>query len=130
MANHQKPWPLSWELLHGVEGSRMATDLAMASLVEAGVLEPWPLEVEVGGKKTAIKDLHRVSEPKMDQLADDVFLKLRKTAGLPLAYAQLMSMRQIARFDQLMQLQQQLAQRPKIRPEELFKGDPSDLIRF
>jgi hypothetical protein len=39
--------------------------------------------------------------------------------------------RQIVRFDQLMKLRQQLAQTPKIRPpEELFRGEQSDLIRF
>ena len=104
--------------------------LATAALAEAGVIEPWPIEVEVGGKKVAIKDLHRVNEPAMGQLVDDAFLKLRKTSALGLAYAQLMSMGQIARFDQLMKLRQQLAQTPKIKSEELFRGPPSDLIRF
>jgi hypothetical protein len=40
-------------------------------------------------------------------------------------------MGQIVRFDQLMRLRQQLAQQPKIRPpEELFKMEPTDLIKF
>ena len=99
----------------------MATDLAMASLAEAGVIEPWPLEVEVDGKKTAIKGLHRVNESALGALDDEAFLKLRKTSALRLAYAQLMSMGQIARFDQLVQLRQQLAQTPKIKSEELFQ---------
>ena len=108
----------------------MATDLAMASLAEAGVIEPWPLEVQVGGKKAGLKDLHRVNESALGGLDDEAFLKLRKTSALRLAYAQLMSMGQIARFDQLMRLRQQLAQTPKIKPEEIFRGEPSDLIKF
>ena len=70
------------EFLRQIEANRMATDIAMASLAEAGVIEPWPLEVEVDGKKTAIKDLHRINESAMGQLDDDAFLKLRKTAAL------------------------------------------------
>jgi SapC len=118
------------EFLGQIEANRMATDLAMAALAEAGVIESWPLEVDVGGKKAAINGLHRVNESKLGQVSDEVFLKLRKTAGLPLAYGQLMSMAQIVRFDQLMKLRQQLAQAPKIKPEEIFKGEQSDLIRF
>ena len=118
------------EFLRQVEGIRVSTDLAMASLAEAGVIERWPLEVEVGGKKAAINDLHRVNESALGQVSDEVFLKLRKTRALGLAYAQLMSMAQIVRFDQLMRLRQQLAQAPKIKPDEIFRGEPSDLIRF
>jgi SapC len=119
------------EFLRGIEANRMATDLAVASLAEAGVMEPWPLEVEVEGKKAAIKGLRRVNESALGALDDEVFLKLRKTSALRLAYAQLMSMGQIARFEQLMRLRQQLAQTPKIKSEELFQIElPSDMIRF
>jgi SapC len=119
------------EFLRQIEANRMATDLAMASLAEAGVIEPWPLEVDVGGKKAAIRDLHRVNESALAALDDERFLKLRKTGALRLAFAQIMSMQQIIRFDQLMRLRQQLAQAPKIRPpEEIFKMEPTDLIRF
>jgi hypothetical protein len=113
-----------------VESNRVATDLAVASLAEAGVIERWPLQVEVDGKKTAINDLYRINESTLGQVSDEVFLKLRKTAGLPLAHAQMMSMAQIVRFEQLMKLRQQLAQTPKIKPEEIFKEEQSDLIRF
>lgn len=118
------------EFLRQIEGNRMATDLAMASLAEAGVIEVWPLEAEVDGKKSAIKGLHRINDAALSTLDDEAFLKLRKTGALRLAYAQLMSMAQIARFAQLAQLKQQLAQTPKIKPEEIFKTEPTDLIRF
>ena len=129
-----KPTPAISKLmgfLREVEGNRMATELAMVSLAEAGVTERWPLEVQVGDKKAGIKDLYRLNEAALAGLGDEAFLKLRKTSALHLAYAQLMSMGQIARFDQLMRLRQQLAQQPKIRPpEEIFKIEGSDLIRF
>jgi len=119
------------EFLRQIEANRMATDLAVASLAEADVIEPWPLEVQVGDKKAGIKSLHRINEAALDRLNEETFLKLRKTGALRFGYAQLMSMGQIARFDQLMRLRQQLAQQPKIKsPEEIFKMEPTDLIRF
>ena len=108
----------------------MATDLAMASLAEAGLIKRWPLELDVGGKKVAINGLHRVNEPALDRLDDKAFLQLRKTSALRLAYAQIMSMGQVNRFQQLMQLRQQLAQTPNIKTDELFKIAPDDSIRF
>ena len=98
------------EFLRQIEGSRVATELAMASLAEAGLIESWPLELEVDGKKTAINGLLRVNEQALNRLDDEAFLKLRKTSALNLAYAQIMSMGQVTRFHQLMQLRQQLAQ--------------------
>lgn len=118
------------EYLRQIEGNRTATDLAMASLAEAGVIEVWPLEAEVDGKRSAVKGLHRINEAALNALDDEAFLKLRKAGALKLAYAQLMSMAQLARFAQLAQLKQQLAQTPKIKPEEIFKMEPTDLIRF
>ena len=118
------------ECLGQIEASRVATDLATASLAAAGVIEPWPLEVEVGGKKAAAKGLHRINEAALNRLDDEAFLKLRKTSALRLANAQIMSMGQIARFAQLMRLRQQLAQTPKMTPEGIFGMGPSGLIQF
>lgn len=118
------------EFLRRIEASRTATDLALASLADAGVTERWPLEVQVGKKKSGINDLYRINKSALGGLDDEAFLKLRKTGALRLAYAQLMSMQQIARFAQLAQLKQQLARTPKIKPEEIFKTEPTDLIRF
>jgi hypothetical protein len=128
-----KPSPsisATMEFLRQIEANRVATDLAMASLAAAGVIEPWPLEVEVGGKKAVSKGLHRVNESALNGLDDEAFLKLRRTSALRLADAQIMSMGQIARFLQLMRLRQQLAQTPKITPEGIFGMGESGLIRF
>ena len=102
----------------------------MASLAEAGLIESWPLELEVDGKKTAINGLLRVNEQALNRLDNEAFLKLRKTSALNLAYAQIMSMGQIARFQQLMQLRQQLALTPKIKTNDPFKLAPDDSLRF
>jgi hypothetical protein len=118
------------EFLGQMEASRVATDLATASLAAAGVIEPWPLEVQVNGKKAPTKGLHRINESALNQLDDEAFLKLRRTSALRLAYAQIMSVGQIARFAQLMRLRQQLAQTPKITPEGIFGMGSSGLVQF
>jgi hypothetical protein len=118
------------EFLRQIEASRVATDLAMASLAAAGVMEPWPLEVEVNGKKAVSKGLHRINESALNGLDDEAFLKLRRTSALRLADAQIMSMGQLARFAQLMRLRQQLAQTPKITPEGILGVGPSGLVHF
>ena len=118
------------EFLRQIEADRVATDLATASLAAAGVIEPWPLEVAVGGKTAPTKGLHRINESALNRLDDETFLKLRRTSALRLADAQIMSLGQIARFAQLIRLRQQLAQIPKITPEAIFDMAPSGLIQF
>ena len=118
------------EFLGQIEANRVATDLATASLAAASVIEPWPLEVEVNGKKAITKGLHRINEAALNELDDEAFLKLRKTSALRMADAQIMSMGQIARFAQLMRLREQLAQTPKITPEGIFGMGPSGLVQF
>jgi len=118
------------EFLRQIEANRAATELATASLAAAGVIEPWPLEVEVGGKKTALKGLHRINESALNQLDDETFLKLRRASALRLADAQIMSLGQLARFAQLTRLRQQLAQTPKITPEGIFGLGTSGLVQF
>ena len=128
-----KPSPsisTTMEFLRQIEADRAATDLAIGSLEAAGVIEPWPLEVEVDGKKAATKGLHRINESALNELDDAAFLKLRRTSALRLADAQIMSLGQIARFAQLMRLRQQLAQTPKITPEGIFGLGPSGLVQF
>jgi hypothetical protein len=118
------------EFLLKIEANRVATDLATASLAAAGVIEPWPLEVEVNGKKTAAKGLHSINEAALNELDDEAFLKLRRTSALRLAEGQIMSLGQIARFAQLMRLRQQLAQTPKITPDGIFGMGQSGLVQF
>src|SRR6202044_2792722 len=59
------------EFLGQIEANRVATDLAMASLAAVGVMEPWPLEVEVNGKKAVSKGLHRINESALNGLDDE-----------------------------------------------------------
>jgi hypothetical protein len=107
------------EFLQRIEQDQTPTDLAVAALAEAHVLKPWALTVPVGEQQITVEGLYQVDEAALNRLDDASFLKLRKTSGLPVAYAQLLSTGQVsvlARFNliqkQLLQSGQAAAQSP------------------
>src|SRR5215831_8787403 len=110
------------EFLSGIERSRRATDLAVAALADAGLIQPWPLKVTTDGQATPVNGFFRVDEAALNSCDDEAFLKIRKSAALPLAYMQLLSMNQVAVFTQLIRLQQQLAprQQRQLSLDEIF----------
>ena len=74
------------DFLNALEGSRRATDVAMAALAAAGVIQPWPITLKTGEADRPIAGLYRIDEVALNALTDDVFLKLRKASALPIAY--------------------------------------------
>jgi SapC len=120
------------EFLQQVEQNRLLTDLAIAALVEAALIEPWPLTVKIGDQQVAVNGLHRIGAAKLNALDEATFLRLRKSSSLILAYAQLISMHSIATFGHLAAIQQQLAQRAQPLPSasSLFASDDGGTIRF
>ena len=103
------------DFLNALERSRKATEVAVAALAEAGVIQPWPIKLKAEQGERAITGLHRIDEAALNALADDVFLKLRKASALPIAYAQMLSMGQLGMFEHLARLQAQLRP-PPLRP--------------
>jgi hypothetical protein len=120
------------DFLAGVERDRIATDLAMAALAGASLIQPWPINVTADGSAKPLNGLFRIDEPALNALDDEAFLKLRKSSALPLAYTQLLSTGQIALFEQLMRMQQQLAPRQErqFSLDEIFAAAESETIRF
>jgi len=98
------------DYLQQVESNRLATDLAVAGLADAHVLEPWPLAVQDEKKQeVSVQGLFRINEPALNALDDQAYLKLRKLGALGIAQAQLISMQAIAVFRQLAVMQRQIA---------------------
>ena len=122
------------DFLNALEGSRKATEVAVAALAEAGVIQPWPIKLKAEQGERAIAGLHRIDEAALNALADDVFLKLRKASALPIAYAQMLSMGQLGMFEHLARLQAQLRPPPApVLPENidsLFELPSDDKIQF
>ena len=100
------------DLLSELERSRKTTDVAVAALAEAGVIQPWPIKLKAEQGDQAIVGLHHIDEAALNGLTDDAFLKWRKTSALPIAYAQMFSARPLGIFQHLARLQAQLKPPP------------------
>jgi hypothetical protein len=120
------------DFLSQAERNRPATDLALAALAEAGVIQPWQLTVQKDKEQTSVKGFHRIDESALNALDDETFLKLRKTSALGLAYAQLMSVQTIGVFRQLQAIQQNLTQRAQPLPSvsSMFPMHDDGTIKF
>jgi hypothetical protein len=123
------------DFLNELERSRKATEMAVITLAEAGIIQPWSIKLKTEQGEQPISGLYRVDEVALNALTDEAFLKLRKASGaLPIAYAQMLSMGQLGIFEHLARLQAQL--RPPPAPvlpesiESLFEMPGDDIVRF
>ena len=122
-------------LMH-VERNRKVTDLAVAALAQAGVIRSWPIKLKTDQGEQAVGGLHRVDEAALRALPDEAFLKLRKAAALPIAYAQTLSVGQLGVFALLARIHQQAAPpQPSVAalPEtidSLLENLKDDMVRF
>lgn len=85
------------DFLTQCDQNRQVTTAACQALKKAGVIEPWPLQVERGEGQEPLKmqGLYRINEPALNQLDAESFANLRGHGALPLAYAQLLSQSQL-----------------------------------
>ena len=123
------------EFLVTMERSRAVTEIAVAALFDAGVIQPWQLEVTIDGRATAAAGLFCVDATAMDALDDAAFLKLRRVGALVLAYLQLVSMNQITEFERMYQIQQQLLQAQRRQQQmpsvdEFFAKAKNETLQF
>lgn len=112
------------EFLTRIEQGRQKTDEVVNALADAGAIEEWPLTVQGdGGKEQKIAGLYRISERTLNQLDDETFLKLRRLQVLPIAYMQLLSMRNIDTLGKLAKAHGEMAQKQAEQTAELFPED-------
>ncbi|MFC7335444.1 SapC family protein [Rhodocista pekingensis] len=78
-----------------LESARGATLLATTAIVEAGLIQPWPLKIQQGDSVREISGLFRIEKAAFFSLSDENVLKLRANGGLTLAYAHLISMHRL-----------------------------------
>lgn len=119
------------------EQNRVGTLAAVAALRAEKAICPWDLKVKDGDQDRNVTGLHRVDEVALNALSDEAYLRLRKANAMVIAYAQLLSMGQIANFGNLQQFRRQLGQVPRQAPrpaaapsgESFVMVDP-DSLRF
>lgn len=95
-------------LLTQVDLNRVVTQAAVDALQTAGVIQPWPINLQQDDQVVAVEGLFRIDEAAMNALPDDEFLKLRRVGAFALAFAQLLSMNQLANLQKLGQAQAEL----------------------
>jgi hypothetical protein len=88
------------ELVSQIERSRVATQAAVDALQAAGLIQPWPLNMQQGDQTIPVEGLYCIDEAALLAVQDDVFLTLRKAGALTLAYAQLLSMSQLDKLQE------------------------------
>jgi hypothetical protein len=110
--------------LSRIRKNREKTDQAVAALAEAGLMAPWPPDAKKG-LVHHIEGLYKVDEAKLNSLEDEVFLRLRRSRSLVVAYAQLLSMENIHVFDALAKIREQVKE---TRMDTAFLND--DMISF
>jgi hypothetical protein len=92
-----------------VETARGEAVMAQASemLAKAGVIEPWPITLQGDEGAQQVAGLHRVNEAALNGLDDATSNELRRAGVLGIAYAQLLSMGNLAQLGQLAQVRAQ-----------------------
>jgi hypothetical protein len=95
--------------LQQVNLAREATARSCASLVEHGLVEPWPIQLQIDASAVPVQGLHRINESALAALPAQALQDLRDSGGLMLAYAQRISMNQLNTLARLAQahIQQQ-----------------------
>lgn len=124
----------SLDFITHCEQNRLVTTTACAALASAGVIEPWPVSINLqhSQEPLQINGLCRINEEALGKLDADVFVGLRTSGALVVAYAQLFS---IAQLEQLTQRAEYLVkEKLKMAPAEgldtLFSGDDAGSLNF
>lgn len=112
------------KFLTKVEQNRAVTAASVSALAGADLMTPWALQATESGEQVA--GLYRIDEKRMSVLEDDAFLTLR--ASLPIAYAQLYSMGNMAFLHKLAAINAQVEQPQE--PESLNPFDKNDIFHF
>lgn len=102
-----KPSPALQEvtqMLSQVDRNREATQVAIEALAAAGLIKPWELTIEIEKEDIPVLGIYCLDEVALNNLPDSDFLALRSSKALPVAYSQLISMSQLNKLQQAMEM--------------------------
>jgi hypothetical protein len=105
------------DFLTAIEANRDVTEGAVNALADAGLITPWEINLKQGEKVVPVEGLFSIDEAGLNKLDNEDFLTLRKAGGLALAYAQLLSMSQLAVLERLGELQGQIVAKQTAQSE-------------
>ena len=96
------------DFLAQTDRNRVVTQTAVDAVQAAGLIQPWPLNVQNGDKTVAVEGLYRIDETVLNALDAATLHGLRDKGALALAYAQLLSMNQLSVLEKLSLAQAQM----------------------
>lgn len=96
------------DFLAQTDRNRVVTQTAVDAVQAAGLIQPWPLNVQNGDKTVAVEGLYRIDETALNALDAATLHGLRDKGALALAYAQLLSMNQLSVLEKLSLAQAQM----------------------
>jgi len=113
--------------LRQFEQNRVITKQALSYLEQADVFTKWNLKVMVNGEERSSVGLYRIDETRLSQLSDPMFLQLRNTGALKVAYAQLLSMGNIMKLSNLAKMHKKFTSTSSAAS---FSIENDDMFRF
>ena len=106
-----------WGFLRETAQSELVLIQACGILFKAGVVEPWPITVQGVQGPQEVVGLYRINEVGLNGLDVETFGQLRRAGVVGLAYAQLLSMGNLAKLGHLAQARAQAEAAERARAE-------------
>lgn len=97
---------LFWSELQGGTDTEVLTQRLVDALQATELIQPWALNIKQGEHTIPVEGLYRIDEAALNALPDETLLSLRQ--ALPLVYAQLFSMNQLAMLPKAARMQTQI----------------------
>jgi hypothetical protein len=106
-----------WSFLSATAESLLSLEAACRILAEAGVIVPWPITIQGTDGAHTVSGLHQIDEAALNALDDAAFGRLRRSGVLGVAYAQLLSMGNLADLGKLAQARAEFEAAARARSE-------------
>lgn len=82
--------------LSAIAANREPTENVCSILKKHGLLQPWPIRVKTNAGQIDIGGLFRIDEDRLNEIPIDALDEVRQVGALPIAYLQLISMRNLS----------------------------------
>lgn len=109
------------EFFNQIEANRQLTRSICAVLQQHGLIQSWPLTVQVEQGEQRIEGLFRIDEAALNGLDADALIEVRNAGGLTMAYCQLLSMQHMSILGTLAQTH--ASARKSLGEDSLSKND-------
>ena len=101
--------------LSDTETNRVLTQRLVDALQAANVIRPWALNLLEGERAVPVESLYRIDEAALNALPENAFNTLREVGALPLAYAQMFSINQLAMLSKAVEIHARLREQFQTR---------------